>query len=297
MARAAGYRYRDAEEAVFTPLTERALAEQRVREGHRVVERRGRYWLQVSPGFYDGIHWLSRRRGHEIGRPAGVCWGYRAALVEEDAHRANAAMPMHLLRDVPEYCLEKVPSRHKRRELKAFAKTDIRLVHVTDAAIFRDQGYKVMMSSRERTGREGRTPSRKRYLAEMDQKAGREGWLVLAGVRDTELLGYMTCWGVESSAYMFELHVCTEAMTSDLSAALYFSCLQAFRRSGVIDEVCAGLEMPEKAGLGVFKSRLGFSLVDIPSRVWMMPPAAPVLRAWKPLKYHRLTGRRPETAR
>jgi hypothetical protein len=283
----------DVECSGFAPVSEDELAEQRRREGNRVVERRGRYWLEVSPGFYDGIHWLARHRPEDIGRPAALCWGYRAALAESAGGLPNATLPVHLLSGVRDYGLDSISSHYVRRDLKRFPKRGIRIVRLTDPRVLEEQGYAVMMSSRRRTGRREPAPSPSKYRDLAQQRLREPGWILLAGLTGDRLLGYQAAWAVGRTAYLHEHHVLTEAMNTKLSAALYFAAVRAFQRCQAIDEICAGLGMPEKEGLTTFKLRLGFDLVGVPSRVWMLPPAGALLRRFRPFKYYRLTGHGP----
>ena len=115
----AHYNYPDASKAVIVPLSEEQLARRVAREGGKVRMVLGRYWLEVLPGLYDGIHWLSRHTVEEVSKPALLCWGYRAALHNAESLDANGAIPMHLITDVEAYDVGGLPSR-TRRELRQF---------------------------------------------------------------------------------------------------------------------------------------------------------------------------------
>lgn len=273
-------------------LCEEQLARQLVDRGLKVVSFRGRYWQEITPGFFDGLHWLSRHAIREVGRPEMRCWGYRAALLEEEASSANGAIPVHLLTNLRDFTMDSVPSKSLRGTLRRFHREgDTRLVHVTDHRILADQGYDVMMSALIRIQRESKAPSREVYLENVERLMRESGWLVVAGVKDDTLLGYMTSWSVGRTAYLHELFVRSEALNSALSAALYVASAQVYRMCGDVDEVCAGLHLPEKPSLGLFKERLGFTLARAPSRVFLPWPASVFMRLCLSEKHYRLTGR------
>jgi hypothetical protein len=108
-----------------------------------------------------------------------------------------------------------------------------------------------------------------------------------------KLLGYSTSWVVEGSVYIWEFHVSPEAFPLHLSTALWFETAQVYRRSGLTREICAGLAMPEKKGLTSYKNRLGFQLVRIPTKVWLLPLLSRYIRIRHPYQYYRFTGEEP----
>lgn len=287
------YDYPDASAARIVPLTEEQLAERLEHEGRTVVRSRGRLWIKVGPGMYDAIHWLSRRSGAEARPPAAPCLGYRAALSDEEAAAANGAIPLHVLSNVHECRLESVPSREIRRDLRAFEKGEVRIVVVTDTAVFHDQGFEVLRSCRSRTGRGDDMPSHTKYLRSVERRVGDTAWLILAGLRGDTLLGYSAQWAVGRTAYLHTLVVSDEGLDARLSPALNFAAVQVYRRSGLIDEVSAGMHLPAKEGISSFKIRQGFDLVRVPSRVWLHPLVSSYLRLFRPHKHYRFTGREP----
>lgn len=293
-ASSARYHYPDASTATVAPLTEEQLAERRVREGETVVFSQDRHWIKVGPGLYDAIHWLSRRSDEEARPPVPRCLGFRTALSEEAAASANGTIPIHLLRNIHDWCVDTVPSERMRRYLKSFEKGEVRIVVVTDPAVFHDQGYEVMRSYRSRTGRAETIPTREKYLRSLEQRVSDPAWLVLAGMRGDTLLGYSTQWAVGRTAYLHSLVVSAEGLDARLSPALNFQAVQVYRGSGLIDEVSPGLHLPGKEGITDFKMRQGFELVRLPSRVWLNPVASSILRRFRPHKHYRFTGRAPK---
>jgi len=251
----------------------------------------GRYWLEVLPGLYDGVHWLSRHTVEEVRKPALLCWGYRAALHHTESHSANGAIPMHLITDVEAYDIRGLPSR-TRRELRQFQRNDLRIVYINHPEVFREQGYEVMCSWLARTRHRAAAPV-KRYLADAERNVLDPTRLVLAGMAGDKLLGYSTSWVVEGTVYIWEFHVSPEAFPLHLSTALWFETAQVYRRSGVAREICAGLAMPEKEGLTSYKNRLGFHLIRIPTRVWLLRLLSGYIRSRHPYQYYRFTGQEP----
>jgi hypothetical protein len=51
--------------------------------------------------------------------------------------------------------------------------------------------------------------------------------------------------------------------------------------------------MPEKEGLTRYKNRLGFQLVRIPTRVWLLRLLSGYIRSRHPYQYYRFTGEEP----
>jgi hypothetical protein len=285
------YNYPDVLKAVVVPLSEEQLARRIASEGGKVRMVHGRYWLEVLPGLYDGVHWLSRHTLEEVRKPALLCWGYRAALHDAESNSANGTLPMHLITDVETYDIRGLPSR-TRRELRQFQRNDVRIVCVNHPEVFRDQGYEVMCSWLARTRHRSAAPV-KRYLADAERNVLDPTRLVLAGMSGDKLLGYSTSWVVEGSVYIWEFHVSPEAFPLHLSTALWFETAQVYRRSGLAREICAGLAMPEKEGLTSYKNRLGFQLVRIPSRVWLLGLLSGYIQSRHPYQYYRFTGEEP----
>ena len=90
-------------ESVAAPtlaMSPTVLAAMRAKEGEAVVLRDGCHWRSAYPGFFQPVHLLERVRAAAVRRPARLCWGFRAALPQAEADRANASIPLHILADV-----------------------------------------------------------------------------------------------------------------------------------------------------------------------------------------------------
>jgi hypothetical protein len=271
------------------PMTEEDLAGRLARDGYKVISAHGRLWVQTAPGLYDGIHWLARHTPAEARKPTTLCWGYRAALHDSEASSANGALPLHVITDLDDYDAAHA-HRRTRKELSRFGRSGVRIVWVDSPDLLVSQGYEVMLSWIART-RHRAPASRASYLETVARHANDRSRLIFAGVQGTKLLGYQTSWVVDGTAYISELHLATEALPLHLSTALYFETVQAYRRMGVAREICTGLAMPEKEGLGEYKIRLGFQLVRVPARVWLLPLLSSYVKRRYPAKYYRFTGR------
>lgn len=279
---------RDAGECRVPDASEAERAEHLRSRGRRVVEHRGRSWHQVFPGFYRPVHDMARLSAREATRPTVACWGFQARLTEDDAHRANAAIPTHLFSDLDGFDEAALPKTRRHALRKARERT--RLVELTGPALLREQGYEVLRSAHERTGY-GMLPGREAYLASLDHVAGPAAGVVLAGIVDGRLGGYLTGYAVDGTAYAVTSVVATWALRSNVATGLHYEFVHACRRAKSITEIVDGLHAREDEGLCRNKEMLGIPLVRVPSRVTMFPGAATVIRRRNPHKYYRLTGR------
>jgi hypothetical protein len=292
-----GHDMRPLDEAVVPVVTEADLAEHLRRGGRRVVVHRGRYWKQVTRGFFSPVHVRARLSAREATRPALACWGFRAALTDEDADRANAAIPLHLASDLDLFQEELLPAS-RRRKLRR-ARRLVQLVELTGPALLREQGYDVYLSSLRRTGSQAlqsRTgshamPSMEAYLAGLGHFGDPAQGIVLAGIIDGRLGGYLTGNAVDGTAYVHDVVVSTDALRTDISTGLTYEFIYACRRSPRVTELVHGLHVPEDEGLCRYKEWLALALERVPARVRLAPGAASVIHKRSPGSYYRLTGR------
>jgi hypothetical protein len=279
---------REVSAAALTSGDEEALAASRRLMGRKVVEHRGRLWMEVPRGFYQPIHWLARLRADEATAPRSLAWGFRATLRDDDGRsRANGALPVHLLTDVAGYTYEALP-RRRQRELRNCAKRAT-IVELTGPEMLREQGFDVRRSAVERTGY-GHAQSREHYLAALDHFFIPGSRLVLAGIVDGRLGGYVTGTAVNETAYIDNVWIATEALRSAIGTGMVFEFVQACRRGGAVREVAFGLDSPEDDSLVAFKGTLGFPVVRVPARVRVNPLVAPIVSRRHPYEYYRLTG-------
>jgi hypothetical protein len=277
----------DIGQARIPVVTESEYAEHLRRLGRRVKHHRGRFWRESRPGFYRPVHDLARLTVRQATRPTVACWGFRACLTESDAHLANARSPVYLVSDLGEFDEDVLPSS-RRYELRK-ARRLSRLVHLTGPAVLREQGYQVLRSAHSRN-QYGSLPTMKRYLEELEHFSSRANGIVLAGLVDGTLGGYVTGFAVDATAYVQAVVISTEALSTQLSTGLTYEFMHSCRRSPGIEELVHGWHTPEDEGLCWYKNRLRLPLRRVPTRIGLLPGTAAVLRWRHPHQYYRMTG-------
>jgi hypothetical protein len=278
---------RDASQAVVRILTEAELAGWRQAKGKRLVRHRGRWWEEVRPGFYHAIHWMARQRRCEAERPQTLCWGFRTTLHDADAAAANGWLPVHLLAEPASYDFETLPSKLRNKLRKCMRSNEI--IQVTEPALLRDQGYEVRCSVTERLGI-WKPPLKEQYVDGLDQYVGDPRRMILAGVSKGRLGGYLDAFAVDGTAYIDHVYISSSALSTEVGTGLVFEFIQACRRSGSIHEIVYGLDVPSDQSLKQYKVKMGFPVVRIPVRFWLLWPAGPLISWWRPEVYYRLSG-------
>ncbi|MGY1716414.1 hypothetical protein ACI78R_18270 [Geodermatophilus sp. SYSU D01106] len=279
---------RDAGECRVPDLVEATWADHLRARGRRIVRHRGRFWQQLQPGFYRPVHDMARLSAREATRPTMACWGFQARLTEADCSAANAAIPTHLIPDLGGFDETSLPKTRRHALRKARERTH--LVELTGPSLLREQGYEVLVSAHQRTGY-GTLPSRSAYLTSVEHLVAPATGVVLAGIVDGRLGGYLTGHAVDGTAYAATSVVATWALRSNVATGLHYEFLHACRRAGTITEVVDGLHAREDEGLTRHKEMNGIPVVGVPARVTMVPGAAALIRRRSPHKYYRLTGR------
>jgi hypothetical protein len=274
----------------LTVMTEDGLAALRREDGIRVQTSVGRQWEEIFRGFYQPIHLLARLRRAEIRRPTLACWGYRAALTDEDAGSANASMPVHVLSDVGHFT-EAALSKGRMGDLRR-CRREVEIRHERDPALLVDQGYAVFTSAQRRTDFYSRPATEAEFRRRMQQQVPDVRRLFVVGIVNGKLGGYFQSFAVEGVLYAHELYVASECMRTGIGTGLYVETIAIAARSGAIDEACFGLHTPDAAGISVFKASIGIGLVDIPSRCVIPAPLDALIKRRRPAAHYRLTGRR-----
>lgn len=278
---------RDASEATLPPLTEEQFAGWLTARGQKTVRHQGRYWLRVHPGFYSALHPLARMTAAEASRPCRACWGYRCALREEDRQQANGSMPLHMLADVTDYTWQNLSPRHrnKLRNLRRQA----RIVELCEPELLSRQGYGILRSAHARN-RYGRVPGPAAYRQMIRCYYDGGHCLVLGGLIDGHLGGYLTSYAIGTTAYIDDLFLHSDYLRTNISLGLFYEWVQICRRSGFIREIVHGLHAREAPGLCRYKEELGLAIVQMPVRVWFAPGTESAVRILRPHAYYRLTG-------
>lgn len=279
---------RDIREAHVPDVSEGQRAENLRSAGRRVVRHQGRYWYQARPGFYRPVHLMARLSAAEATRPTLACWGYQARLTEDDAAGANAWIPTHLVSDLDGFDEDSLPKG--RRNTLRRARERAWLVQLTGPALLQEQGYEVLTSAHARTGY-GPLPSREAYLDGLQTFGAPGSGVVLAGIVEGRLAGYLTGYAVDGTAYAADGVVASWALRTNISAGLFYEFVYACRRTKTITEIVDGLHARENEGLCRSKELNGIPLVRVPARLAMVPGAAAVLRRRDPDVYYRMSGR------
>ncbi len=268
-------------------MTEAELAAD-PREPGRVIRHRGRYWRETFRGLFEPIHPMARLSIAEATRPSALCWGYHATLADPES--ANASKPMHLLADLEGYGPD-VLSANRRYHLRR-SQRQVEVVQVLDLRPFEDEAYAVFRSAQARTNNPFRaTRSKSEFLAEMAWFTARPSAIVVAGLLDGRLGGWIAGFAVDGTAYIEIVDIATEVLSSHISTGLHFAFAEVCRRSGGIHEIAHSPHIPEDAALATFKEGIGFPVVSVPSMFWMAPAADTLVRWRKPFLHYRLTGR------
>jgi hypothetical protein len=259
------------------------------REPGRVVQHRGRYWRETYRGLFEPIHPMARLTVEEATRPSRLCWGYHATLVETERASANASKPMHLLADLEAYGPH-VLSANRRYHLRR-SQRQVEFAQVLDLGPLEDEAYGVFRSAQGRTNNPFRTVrSRAQFIEEMTWFTSRPSAIILAGLLDGRLGGWIAGFAVDGTAYVELVDISTDALSSHISTGLHFTFADICRRSGGIREIAHSPHIPEDPALAVFKEGIGFPVVRVPSRFWMAPFAEPIIRRRRPFLHYRLTG-------
>lgn len=282
---------RDAADAQLVPMTEAELASDPPGRWRTVVHR-GRHWRETFPGLFEPIHPMARLTAWEATRPSPRCWGYHAALVESSAAGANAAMPMHLLADLDGFRIESL-SANRRYHLRR-SQRQVTCVQLVGVGRLESEGYEVFRSAQGRTGNPYRSiESRSALLDEMAWYASRPSAIILAGLVDDRLGGWIAGYAVDGTAYIEIVDLATEALSTHIGTGLHMAFIEACRRSPGIREIAHSPHIPEDRALVVFKEGIGFPVVQVSSRAWLLPGADTLVRWRKPFLHYRLTGKMP----
>jgi len=278
----------DVEKAAMRVATEAELAQRLQASGRRVVLRSNRYWQQTNPGFFRPVNLFARLTAREVTRPTPMSWGFHACLAEEDAWYANAAAPAYVVSDLASFDDDQLRSsrRYKLRKARKLS----RLVQLTGPDLLREQGYEVLRSAHERNAY-GRLPSREKYLEGIEPLTDPSQGVVLAGLVDGKLGGYITGYAVEGTAYVADVVIATEALGTHVSTGLTYEFIQLCSRTPDVHELVHGWHIPENQGLCRYKDWLGLSVSRVPVRLNLPPGAGSLIRRRNPGKYYRLTGR------
>lgn len=278
----------DITEAVIYPILEEQWADTLRRKGRRVIRHAGHNWVQTLPGFYQSTHWLAAPlTPEEATWPTILCWGFRVRLSDEFATQANGTMPTHLCSHVASYTEQSLPPK-RRSDLRRCHKR-VQIVQLKDPQILLEQGMGVLTSAFRRTGY-GQIPEPEEYRDLAESFVKNPQIAVMAGLVDDRLAGYLIARAIDDVAYIENVCLATEFLSTAVGTGLAFDFVQICRRLGIIRQVVYGLHSIEDPRLCEFKHGMGFPVVHLPTRVRMLPVIRTFLRLRYPDPFYRLTG-------
>ena len=269
-------------------MNESALAAMRAEEGARVVERAGRYWVETFRGFYQPVHQLATHRFVEIVRPTRLCWGFRAPLTVADAPRANGAYPVHLLTDLASFT-EGALEESRRRDLRR-CRSQVEIIRRPGADLFLANGWQVYLSATGRIGRGADHARRHDFERDITRRTADPRRLIVAGLINGRLAGYMESYAVNGVLYGRDLFVATEAAKTGIATGLYVETMAIGARTAGVDRLCLGPVIQDRPGLAWFKKTLGVPVAHVPTRVEIPLPVRELMRLTRPAVYYQITG-------
>lgn len=278
---------KDLSETLITSETEAELAKRRQQENKEVFYHQGRYWEELRSGFYQPIHLLARLKEKQATKPKSLCWGFRSALVEHDKIDANGSIAVHLLSDISEYDLQSLSS-NRRNHVRRCRKR-AKIVQIIGSELLQEQGYQVMASALKRAAYKD-VPSKNDYDARFTGDLIPKTRLILGGLIDGKLGGYIEGYAIDGTAYIQDIHISTEALSSYIGTGLVFEFVQVCIRSGNIQEIVYGQHSREDSKLCVFKEGMGFPAKHVPAKVEINPVIGKLINWRRPDSFYRLAG-------
>jgi hypothetical protein len=280
---------RETSAASFEPVTEQQLAQRRREEGVRVIQHGAHYWEEKgAPGFFQPVNLLARLEPEEVTRPTPWCWGFRAAVKPESPDAANGMVPVVRSPELDGYRLESLSS-NRRNKLRKCQRL-VRIVQLTGPALLLEQGHDTVVDALTRT-QHRKPPSREQFARQVQQYFQGRHWLVLAGLIDGRLGGFLDGYVVDGIAYGQRAYYATWALPTNISTGLVFEFAQVCRRAAGARVLVNGLHAPEAPQLNQFKDDMGFVVEEVPIK-WSLHPIARALIRWRRAHtYYRLTGR------
>lgn len=278
----------DWQEARLPVMDEAGCATWQEARGVRVVEHRGRYWMESAPGFFQPVHHLARLTADEASRPSRRCLGFRAVLAEPCLPEANGCMPAHLYPEPQHHTLERFSGTQRRQIRQGLRSFD--LVALREPDLLLDQGLAVAQEARARNPGiplPHAAAFHRSVLAYVEPPQG----LVLAAMRGKRLLGFALCYAVDQAVYHDLVYVGDEGLRDRAPICLFHALATISARNPRLLELMHGLHVRANPGLCEYKRRLGIEVRPVPARCWMVPGLAPLLRAVAPCRHYRLTGR------
>jgi hypothetical protein len=276
------------EDASLPLLSEMECGEWHEARGRRVVEHRGRLWVEPRRCFFQPVHHLAKLSAHEATRPARSCLGFRARLAEEAWEWANASLPAHTFPDPQSYGLGRLRQTPRRQVRQGLRAVDVVALEIPDLIL--DQGYAVAAEAHARENGidlPGRATFRKNVLSFFSPRRG----LILAAVRGGHLLGFSLTYAVDAAAYHDMVYVTGQGLANKVPVCLFHAFATLVSRRLQVQELMHGEHLRTDEGLCEFKRRIGLVVTPLPARAWFASGLDGLLRRTRPQKYYQVTGR------
>lgn len=275
-------------DASLPVLSETECGEWYQARDRRVVEHRGRLWVESRRCFFQPVHHLAQLSAHEATRPARSCLGFRARLAEDAWERANGSLPAHTFPDPQSYELGRLRPTPRRQVRQGLRAVDLVALEIPDLIL--DQGYTVAAEAHARDNGidlPGPATFRKNILSFFSPRRG----LILAAVRDLQLLGFSLTYAVDAAAYHDMVYVTGQGLADKVPVCLFHAFATLVSRRPQIHELMHGVHVRDDEGLCEFKRRIGLAVTQLPARAWFAIGLDGLLRRARAQKYYQVTGR------
>ncbi len=273
----------------LVPAKTNEFAEWKRSLGQKIFYKNGIYWEELKTGFFQPIHLLMRLNKSQFTPPSPLYWGTRYGLIEEEKNDANGSILYHTFPDFKTIGLHSFSKNRRKNIRKCFNTAEI--IEIRDGQFLKDQGYDVVYSSLCRT-RHRKIPQRDAYLKGCTAYVnnGDNSRMVLAGLVDGKLGGYLEICSVGGIVYVQTLYMATEAMKYCICSGLFYTVYMICQKSETVTEIVFGQPVTDDDNLNVFKKSMGQIIKSIPARYKIIFPIKPILKLKYPDKYYRLTG-------
>ena len=267
---------RDINESVLTPFSEAKCAEWKQSRGKHIIEKDGYYLQQVKKGFYQSSNVLAQCPYEDISMPAWNAWGVRIALPPEDTAKANMNYHFYMLHgdDLLNYELSTLSSNRRNQVRRSFKRCQY--YELLDKQLLLDQGYGVFTDCASRIGRTYVRPEDE-FLLKCGNfiNDGENHHMVLIGLVDGMLAGFIEAYAVEGVAYLETANFLSSALSSYVSVGLHYHIIRICKESPEIHTLIHGQVTYHTESLRTFKNSMQFKEIQVPAAVKISPLLQP----------------------
>lgn len=276
-------------EAHLEPKSRSRFVECLERRGEKVARICGTYWRKTNPLFFDSLHWLARMPVSSVKKPHPLCLGFRTTVALDEADQVKGRMPIHLLggEDLAKYDEATLPS--KRRNQLRKARKLVQFIQVIRPEAHLERLHEIVASAVTRIGYT-QPPDFERYRRGIVRRVREDRDALLAGLVDGRLAGYFLVSVVEDVAYIEQVMLDTEYLSTDIGTGLTFETVRVIQRARQIQFVVYGLHSIENPSLTRFKEGMGFKVVEWPVKYWLSPLLKWYLSWRAPEKLYRIAA-------